>query len=380
MLDQKPRCRVNYGRRVFTQVHVDRGIPLADSRYQKQMLFHGIGPEGQQRISNSRVLLVGCGALGCVLADSMVRAGVGHVRIVDRDFVELTNLQRQSLYDEQDVAEHIPKAIAAERRLRRVNSQIEIQAIVADVDFSNLDELARGTSLILDGTDNFEIRYLINDVSLETGIPWIFTGCTGSSGQVMPVFPGQSPCLRCLMPFPPPPGTTETCDTAGVLGPAIGMLASFQAAIALKILAGHRDQVEQRLTIIDAWNGAFRHVDVSHLRNSTACPACHNRERLWRNGNQRAASTVLCGRNSVQITPPEKVTFQLPELAERLKKSGIVIQNRFLVRLTLPELERTSENPESALEITIFPDGRAIIRGTSDPGIARSLYSRYIGS
>lgn len=343
------------------------------------MLFHGIGPDGQARIGSSRVLLVGCGALGCVLADALVRAGVGSLRIVDRDFVELSNLQRQVLFSEQDVAEHLPKVIAAERRLRQINSQVEIQPCVADVDFSNLDELARDVHLILDGTDNFEVRYLINDVSLETGIPWIFTGCTGSSGQVMPIFPGQSPCLRCLMPFPPPPGTTETCDTAGVLGPAIGMLASFQAAQALKILAGHREQLEPRLTLIDAWAGTFRHIDLSQLQNSRSCPACHGGERLWRNGHQRAASTVLCGRNSVQISPPEKVSFHLPDLARKLSSSGLVTSNRFLVRLTLQDTSAASENPENPTEITIFPDGRAIIRGTSDPAVARSLYSRYVG-
>lgn len=348
---------------------------VTTSRYHKQMLFAGIQADGQQRLADSQVLLVGCGALGCVLADAMVRAGVGHVRIVDRDFVELSNLQRQVLFDEQDVADHLPKVIAAERRLRRVNSEVTIEPIVADVDHTNISALADGCDLILDGTDNFEIRYLINDVSLETGIPWIFTGCTGSVGQVMPVFPNDSACLRCLMPSPPPPGTTETCDTAGVLGPAVGTIASLQAAIALKILAGHRDEVERKLHIIDVWTPSFRSIDVSRLRETSNCPACQLGERLWLRGTQRSASTVLCGRNAVQITPPEKLHLSLSELASRLEASGQVTSNAFLVRLTLPAV--ASDPP---IELTIFPDGRSIIRGTSDPAAARTLYSRYVGT
>ncbi len=347
---------------------------MITSRYHKQMLFKGIGADGQKRLAESQILLVGCGALGCVLADSMVRAGVGHVRIVDRDFVEISNLQRQMLFDEQDVADHLPKVIAAERRLRRVNSEVTIEPIVADVDYANISELARGASLILDGTDNFEIRYLINDLSLETNTPWIFTGCTGSAGQVMPIFPNQSACLRCLMPLPPPLGTTETCDTAGVLGPAVSVVASLQAAIALRILVGQSDQIERRLSILDVWTGAFRSVDVSQLRATSGCPACHNGERLWLRGTQRSASTILCGRNAVQITPAEKLRVSLGELAARLETAGVVTSNPFLVRVTI--VRQADENP---FELTIFPDGRAIIRGTDDPSVARSLYSRYVG-
>ena len=345
------------------------------SRYHKQMLFAGIGPTGQQRLADSRVLLVGCGALGCVVADSLVRAGLGLLRIVDRDFVELSNLQRQILFNEQDVADHLPKVIAAERRLRSVNSEVTIESIVTDVDWSNIEELSTGVSLILDGTDNFEIRYLINDISLQRSIPWIFTGCTGSVGQVMPIFPHESACLRCLMESPPPPGSTETCDTAGVLGPAVNVVASLQAAMALKILTGHADDVERRLTIVDVWTGSFRQVDVSNLRATAQCPACHGGERLWLRGQQKSASTILCGRNAVQLTPPEKLALSLPGLAERLKSSGKVVANPFLVRLTVSE--SYGEHP---IEMTVFPDGRAIIRGTEDPVLARTLYSRYIGS
>ncbi len=345
------------------------------------MLFSGVGEAGQAALRNARVLLVGCGALGCVLADAMTRAGVGHLRIVDRDFVELSNLQRQILFTEDDVESHFPKSVAAANRLRRVNSEIEIEPIVADVDFTNIRSLAEGVDLILDGTDNFEIRYLVNDVSLETGIPWIFTGCTGSHGQMMPIIPGQSGCLRCLMENPPPPGSTETCDTAGVLGPAIGVIASLQAALALRILVakGTDKGTDERLmagiplqlTIVDVWDLSFRQVDVSKLKNSTRCPACHAGERLWLAGTQASGSTILCGRNAVQVAPAEKMQLSLKELAQRLESAGEVTFNPFLVRVAIAEL---------ALEMTVFPDGRAIVKGTEDSAVARAAYSRYVGS
>lgn len=355
-------------------------------RYQKQMLFSGIGQTGQQRLQQSRVLLVGCGALGCVLADSLTRAGVGHIRIVDRDFVELSNLQRQILFTEDDVQQHLPKSIAAANRLRKVNSSIELEPIVADVDFTNIQSFAAGRDLILDGTDNFEIRYLINDVSLETGVPWIFTGCTGSHGQMMPIFPGHSACLRCLMQTPPPPGSMETCDTAGVVGPAIQVIASLQAAMALKILAGETSSDETssdgastsitrgvplKLTIVDVWELTFRQMDISRLRESTQCPACHGGERLWLEGRESAGSTVLCGRNAVQVAPSQKTTLSLNELAGRLASSGTVTSNPFLVRVNLFDAD---------LELTVFPDGRAIVKGTEDRAVARAAYSRYVGT
>lgn len=347
------------------------------------MLFSGVGEAGQETLQKSRVLLVGCGALGCVLADAMTRAGVGHIRIVDRDFVEVSNLQRQVLFTEDDVKSHLPKAVAAADRLRRVNSSIEIEPIVADVDFTNIAGFADGVDLILDGTDNFEIRYLVNDVSLTTGIPWIFTGCTGSHGQMMPIFPGESACLRCLMQNPPPPGSTETCDTAGVLGPAIGVIASLQAAMALRILTfgagelgdrgdeGRRLAAPLKLTIVDVWDLSFRQVDVSKLRDTAECPACKGGERLWLDGTQSSGSTVLCGRNAVQISPAEKTQLSLKELAERLESAGVVTSNPFLVRVAMAD---------SDLEMTLFPDGRAIVKGTEDPAVARAAYSRYVGS
>lgn len=346
-------------------------------RYSKQILFSPIGEEGQQRLRQSSVLLIGCGALGCVLADSMTRAGVGSIRIVDRDFVEESNLQRQILFTEQDAEDHLPKAVCAKSRLQQINSSIQIEAIVADVTETNILDLAKGTDLILDGTDNFEIRYLINDAAIETDTPWIFTGCTGSTGQMMPVVPKKTGCLRCLMPEAPPPGATETCDTAGVLGPAVTAIASMQAAMALRILVQqHRydQQPEllkdlQHLSIIDVWNQSHRSIDCSGLPNPN-CPACHGTERKWLHGRHSGQSTVLCGRNAVQVTPGTPMLMSLEDLAKRFEPFANVTANKFLVRANLHEGD---------LQLTVFPDGRAIIKGTEDPTVARSIFARWIG-
>ena len=346
-------------------------MPPDFERYQKQVLFAGIGEEGQRRISRSRALLVGCGALGSVIADQMVRAGVGFVRLVDRDFVELSNLQRQVLYDEQDVADQLPKAVAAEQKLRRINSAIEIESVVTDVDHTNILELAEGVDVILDGTDNFEVRFLINDASLETGIPWINGGCVGSHGQVMTVIPGRTGCLRCLIANEPEPGGTETCDTAGVLGPAVNIVASLQAVDALKLLAGRDDAIEPVLTVVDVWDGSLRRLKLGNLPETTNCPACRGGERKWLHGEQGSRTTVLCGRNAVQVSPSRKARVSLDELAEKLQASGEVSSNPFLLRLSLKD---------PAVEITVFRDGRAIVKGTDDIAAARSLYARYIGS
>lgn len=339
-------------------------------RYRKQMLFAGIGEAGQHHLQSARVLVCGCGALGTVLADAMVRAGVGLVRIVDRDFVETSNLQRQILFDERDVAARSPKAIAAAEKLRFVNSQIEIQAEVADIDCDNILELAADVDLILDGTDNFEVRFLINDAALELGTPWIYAGCIGSHGQSMPVFPGQSACLRCLLGHPPEAGSTETCDTAGVLGPAISVIASLEAVNALKILSGQPQLVKRVLTVVDVWDGTFREMNVGSLRDQSHCPACHDGERLWLHGEAGAQTVILCGRNSVQVAPRQKQAISLEELAARLQHSGTVEVNRYLLRFQLAEPQ---------LDLTVFKDGRAIIQGTEDITLARGIYSRYIG-
>ena len=341
------------------------------SRYHRQILFHALGEAGQIKLAQSRVLLCGCGALGTVLAETLVRAGVGFLRIVDRDFVELTNLQRQVLFDERDLAEQLPKSVAAARKLNLINSQVVIEPHVADVSAGNVLGLAAGVDLILDGTDNFETRFLLNDVSLELGIPWVYGGCIGSHGQVLPIFPGETACLRCLMEDVPAPGTTETCDTAGILGPTVNMIASLQAVQAMKILAGLRDQVETSLHILDVWDGTLRKMSVKNLRDQGRCPACHQGERAWLHGDRASRTTVLCGRNAVQVSPHDKRTIPLPELAEKLRVSGQVTVNPFLIRLIVEG---------GAYELTIFGDARAIIKGTDDPTVAKSLYARYIGA
>ncbi|MCL4110263.1 UNVERIFIED_CONTAM: hypothetical protein GTU68_027754 [Idotea baltica] len=342
------------------------------------MLFAPIGKAGQQLLADSGVLLVGCGALGCVLADSLTRAGVGRIRIVDRDFVEVSNLQRQVLFTESDAEAHLPKAVAAKTRLQQINSSIQIEAIVADVTEANILKLVDGVDLILDGTDNFEIRYLINDVALETSTPWVFTGCTGSVGQMMPVIPAKTGCLRCLMPEAPPTGSTETCDTAGVLGPAVVAIASLQAAMAIRILIElPRYETEpelvqsiQHLTMLDAWDQSSRQMDVRSLPDGT-CPACCEGERRWLRGQQSGQSTVLCGRNAVQVTPASAMNVPLADIAKRFQPFAEVMSNQFLVRATMRDED---------IEITVFPDGRAIIKGTEDPSRARSIFARWIGS
>ncbi len=341
------------------------------TRYSRQIRFAGLGETGQQKLCASRVLLVGCGALGTVLADILVRAGVGFLRIADRDFVDLTNLQRQVLFDEQDVADHWPKATIAAQKLSRINSLVEIEPVVADVNPGNIRSLMDGVDLVLDGTDNFETRFLINDAALEKNIPWVYGGCVGSHGQVLPIFPGESPCLRCIVEAPPDPGMTDTCDTAGVISPAIHVVASLQAVAALKILSGQRDQVAAKLTMFDLWDGTFRQLDVEHLRPANQCPACVQGKRDWLHGRSTSQSAVLCGRNSVQISPGQAMTLSLDDLAASWQPLGAVSKNPFLIRLTLSE---------PTCEITVFKDGRAIIQGTDDPTVARGLYTRYVGN
>jgi adenylyltransferase/sulfurtransferase len=340
-------------------------------RYSRQMRFAGIGADGQRRLCAAKVLLCGCGALGTVLADTLVRAGVGLLRIVDRDFVDLTNLQRQVLFDEQDVAEHLPKAVVAAGKLARINSQVTLEPHVADVDWRNVRGFAQGVDMILDGTDNFETRFLINDVSLETGIPWVYAGVVGSHGQTMAVFPNEGACLRCVIESPPEPGTTETCDTAGVIAPAVHMVTALQAATALKILSGQRHLVAPQLTIVDVWEGTLRQMNLGGLHERAQCPACGpQRRRDWLHGGQSSQSTILCGRNSVQISPAEPAQLSLEDLDAKLSPLGQVTRNPFLLRFTPP-----GQN----LQLTIFRDGRAIIQGTEEIAVARGLYARYVG-
>jgi len=339
-------------------------------RYVRQMRYAPIGEEGQRRMAAGRVLLCGCGALGSVLANTLARAGVGHLRLVDRDFLELNNLQRQVLYDEDDVAAGLPKAIAAANRLRRINSQIEIEPIVADVDHANIGRLTDEIDVILDGTDNFETRFLLNDVSLSRRIPWVFGGCIGAEGQTMTIVPGETACLRCLIPEAPAPGTTETCDTAGILGPIINVIASIQACEAIKLLAGRREAISRSLQVFELWDNHVRQVNLEPLRAAAAsCPACSGAEYPWLAGERGSHSAVLCGRNAVQLSFPGHEPVDLDALRRKLSMVGTVTSNRYLLRLAV----------EKYL-FTIFPDGRAIIGGTDDLAEAKSAYARYVGN
>ncbi len=315
-----------------------------------------------------RALVCGCGALGSVLAQTLVRAGVGRVKIVDRDFVEKSNLQRQVLFDEQDVAEQLPKAMAAAQKLRKINSEVEVEAVVADLDATNIDKLCDGADVIVDGTDNFETRFLINDLAVSRNIPWVYGGCIGAEGQTMTILPGETACLRCVLRDCPPPGTMPTCDTAGILGPIVGVVASIQAMEAIKILSGHREAVSRNLTIVELWGTCLRQTNLASLREQTDCPACKRGEFPWLARRTGGRTAVLCGRNAVQVSY-EGTAFSLEALAERLREVGPLARNPFLLRLNV-----------EGYEITVFADGRAIIGGTSNPTVARRVYAKFIGN
>jgi adenylyltransferase/sulfurtransferase len=337
-------------------------------RYSRQMRFPGIGADGQRRLLDSHVTLCGCGALGTVLANALVRAGVGHLRLIDRDFIETHNLQRQVLFDEHDVAENLPKAEAAARKLGAINSAVHVEPVVVDIDRTNILELTRDADLILDGTDNFEIRYLINDVAVKLGKPWVYGGCIGSHGQTMTILPGETPCLRCVFEAAPAPGEAATCETAGVLAPIVNVIASIQATEAFKILAGRRDRVSRELVYIDVWENHQRRIKIAPLLGKVDCPCCQHRRFEWLNGEQGSHTTSLCGRNAVQVAHRASSQLRFEELARHLQPLGEVTYNRFLLKFSV-----------EGHEFAVFPDGRAIIKGTSDVERARTLYAKYIG-
>jgi adenylyltransferase/sulfurtransferase len=338
-------------------------------RYSRQMRFAPLGESGQRGLMAARVVICGCGALGTVLANHLVRAGVGFTRIIDRDFIETHNLQRQTLFDESDIAADLPKAEAAARKLRAINSTVVIEPIVTDIDHTNILDLVSDVDLILDGTDNFEARYLINDAAVSLGKPWIFGGVIGAEGQTMTILPGETPCLRCVIADSPPPGASPTCETAGVLGPAVAVIASFQAVEALKLLAGRREALNPDLILIDLWDWTFRSLRVADLREQADCPCCRHRRFDWLDGRSGSHTTTLCGRDAVQVVARRPSPLDLDDLAARLAPLGTVSHNRFLLRFAA-----------EGHELAVFPDGRAIIRGTNEIARARTLYSRYIGS
>ncbi len=342
--------------------------PLSFNRYLRQQRFEPIGQAGQELLAKSSVLICGCGALGSVIAERLARSGVGHLRIVDRDWVELSNLQRQTLFLERHAREAVPKAAAAVEMLTQINSEISIEALVEDVTCDNIDSLARGCDLIMDGTDNFETRLLINDYCVKNSIPWVHAGCLGASGQIMTILPGETACFRCLVPELPPPETMQTCDTAGVLGPAIGIIASWQAAEALKILSGNRSAICRQLIVIDSWDTDCRRINLSP---ASGCKTCGLRQFEFLDGQVRTESVVLCGKNAVQVTIPSPsgsfADFQA--LAEKWQTLGQVNVNAFFVRLSLP-----------SMQVTLFRGGRAVVEGTTNSAEAKTLLARILGS
>ena len=331
-------------------------------RYARQVVFPRVGEEGQRRLLGSTALIAGCGALGSGIAELLARAGVGRLRLVDRDYLELHNLQRQSLYDERLLAEALPKAVAAARRIGEINSDIVAEAHPTDLTGDNVLELFDGVDVVLDGTDNWETRYLLNDAAVRTDTPWVYGGVIGATGMSMAIVPGRTPCLRCIFPDPPPPGG-DTCETGGVLGPAVWMVASVQAMSALRILLG--DPPEAQLTTVDAWNAGLGGLPLGGP--VPGCPACDLRTGEFLNG-AHSTGVRLCGRNSVQVSARLGTQLDLGAVAARLGAIGAVRHNEHLLKLDV-----------DGHGLTLFVDGRAIVSGTEDETVARSLYARYIG-
>ena len=335
-------------------------------RYSRQILFHGLGQEGQRRLLASRIVVVGCGAIGAAAANLLARAGVGQISIIDRDFVEPSNLQRQTLFDEQDARAALPKAVAAERKLRAINRDIAVLGVVADLCPDNVEELLAPADLILDGTDNFETRLLMNDFAVKSHRPWIYAAAVGSYGLTMAIRPGATACLACLLGCDASRGGLEqTCDTVGVLGPIVNLIASLEVAEALKLLSGREEALHGRLLSCDVWTGRMQSVQVAR---DPGCRVCALQEFRYLHGDAQPHIT-MCGRDSVQVHANSRA-LDLQSLRDRLVLTASdVSQNEFLLRFRVPPYE-----------MTVFADGRAILKGTKDPAIARSLYARYIGN
>ncbi len=336
------------------------------NRYSRQSLFTEIGEEGQAKIRGSRVLVVGVGALGSASAEMLVRAGIGYLRVIDRDYVDETNLQRQSLFDEECVHKSLPKAAAAADKLKRINHEVEIDGRVGDVNPDNIEEALSGIDLMLDGTDNFETRYLLNDASVRAGIPWIYAACVGSYGMSFVVRPGTTPCLRCFMEEEPPLGSTPTCDTAGVIAPVVHAVTAFQVTEALKILAGREDALLGSVLAVDVWQGKWDAFRMARRRED--CPACGLGKFDYLSGKSKSQAVTLCGRNAVQVRPGSGGGLKLDELADRLRSVTEVKANPHLLRFTV-----------EGKDVVVFADGRAMIHGTNEESVAKSIYSKYIG-
>jgi molybdopterin/thiamine biosynthesis adenylyltransferase len=338
-----------------------------DERYSRQILFAGIGEEGQRRLVGSRALIIGCGALGSAQAEALARAGVGRLRLVDRDFVEASNLQRQTMFTESDARERLPKAVACVNRIALINSEIQAEAEVLDVNHTNVERLVKDCDVVLDGTDNFATRYLINDACVKHRVDWIYGAAVGSYGVTMTVRPHVTPCLRCVFEEAPPAGSAQTCDTAGVIMPIISIVAAVQVSEALKLLTGKTETLHNSLMQFDVWSNEWRRIALK--RPSAECPACGRGEFETLEAESGEFAAVLCGRNAVQVSPPKPTRLDLDTLSERLRALGEVKANDYLLRFRAGDYE-----------LTVFQDARSIIRGTDDVTTARALYAKYVGT
>ena len=339
----------------------------ANHRYSRQILFGGIGQEGQQKLSQARVLIIGCGALGTAQAESLARAGVGHLKIADRDFVETSNLQRQTMFTEQDALERLPKAIAAKEHLSRINSDVACEVEVVDVNHSNIERLVSDRDLVLDGTDNFSTRFLINDACVKHNVNWIYGAAVGSYGLTMTIRPHQTACLRCVFEELPPAAGAPTCDTAGVIMPIVNIVAAVQVSEALKLLTGTIDSLHGSLMQFDIWRNEWRKINTAGPVDDCETCVLHRYQALSPTGNESVA--VLCGRDAIQISPARPTLIDFRRLAESLRSSGDVSFNSYLLRF------RTQN-----FEMTVFQDARSIIRGADDIAAARSIYARFVGN
>lgn len=341
-------------------------MKIMQSRYSRQIILENIGKKGQEKLLNSSVAIVGCGALGTVAANNLARAGVGKIKIIDRDFVELNNLQRQMLFDENDVGS--PKAVAAATKVHDINSEIEVVPVIKDLNYTNAEELLENVDLVVDGTDNILTRMLVNDICVKNEIPWIYTGAIGTSGMSMNILPKKA-CIRCLYPGVPKAGSLPTCDTMGVLNTATVIMGSIETTEAIKILLGYYDDDEStnsNLIVYDTWNHSF---DTITVRKNEKCECCGNQNYEYIDSDEQEIITSLCGRNAIQITPADPKELSLKKIAENLEKLGKVKCSDFIMIFSNDETE-----------ISLFRDGRAIIKGTDDEKVARSIYARYIGT
>jgi adenylyltransferase/sulfurtransferase len=335
-------------------------------RYSRQTRFAGVGADGQRKLAAASVAVVGCGALGGAVAVTLARAGVGTLRLVDRDVPELSNLPRQVLFDEADVAAGLPKAVAAARHLARINSAGRYEPVVVDLAAANVAEVLGGVDLIVDGSDNFEARFLVNEFACRQGVPWVYGGAIGAEGRVLAIIPGRTACLRCLVPEPPAPGALPTCDTAGIIGPAALVVGAVEAAQAMRLIVG--GPVDSRLLVCDLWSDAWRTVDLTALA-AAGCPTCRGGDYPWLEGRVGATAATLCGRDAVQVLPATRVAIDLEAVAGRLAAVGAVSANAWMVRAEV----------EPGIQLSVFADGRAIVTGTRVEPHARGIVARYLG-